>query len=102
MWPAAVSGEASLYVRVVDERVEGFPVSECQVRGCWGFRVLGGSAVFAKGFRRGSVSRRSQVHKILVTASYRRTRGIPRPIHEMISRWISLLPPPKVKITAER
>ncbi len=33
---------------------------------------------------------------------YRRTRGIPRPIHEMISRWISLLPPPKVKMTAER
>ncbi|MFE7975459.1 transposase [Streptomyces shenzhenensis] len=32
----------------------------------------------------------------------RRTRGIPRPIHEMISRWISLLPPPKVKITADR
>lgn len=36
------------------------------------------------------------------TTPYRRTRGIPRPIHEMISRWISLLPPPKVKITAER
>ncbi|MFF8908306.1 universal stress protein [Streptomyces olivaceoviridis] len=33
---------------------------------------------------------------------YRRTRGIPRPIQEMISRWISLLPPPKVKMTAER
>lgn len=32
----------------------------------------------------------------------RRTLGIPRPIHEMISRWISLLPPPKVKITADR
>lgn len=32
----------------------------------------------------------------------RRTRGIPRPIQEMISRWISLLPPPKVKMTAER
>lgn len=32
----------------------------------------------------------------------RRTRGIPRPIQEMISRWISLLPPPNVKITADR
>jgi hypothetical protein len=32
----------------------------------------------------------------------RRTLGIPSPIHEMISRWISLLPPPKVKMTAER
>ncbi|TLQ47614.1 hypothetical protein [Streptomyces marianii] len=32
----------------------------------------------------------------------RLTRGIPSPIQEMISRWISLLPPPKVKITAER
>ncbi|GHH42071.1 hypothetical protein GCM10018775_26230 [Streptomyces umbrinus] len=40
--------------------------------------------------------------KILVTPGYRRTLGMPRPIHEMISRWISLLPPPKVKITAER
>jgi NAD(P)-dependent dehydrogenase (short-subunit alcohol dehydrogenase family) len=36
------------------------------------------------------------------TARQRRTRGIPSPIHEMISRWISLLPPPKVKITADR
>ncbi|WP_407840503.1 hypothetical protein ACE1OC_35920 [Streptomyces sp. DSM 116496] len=34
--------------------------------------------------------------------SQRRTRGMPRPIHEMISRWISLLPPPKVKMTALR
>lgn len=33
---------------------------------------------------------------------HRRTRGIPNPIHAMISRWISLLPPPKVKITADR
>ena len=32
----------------------------------------------------------------------RRTLGMPSPIHEMISRWISLLPPPKVKMTAER
>ncbi|MGW5847493.1 SAV_915 family protein [Streptomyces sp. NPDC055254] len=32
----------------------------------------------------------------------RRTRGMPRPIHEMISRWISLFPPPKVKMTALR
>ncbi|GAA0299099.1 hypothetical protein GCM10009540_17900 [Streptomyces turgidiscabies] len=39
---------------------------------------------------------------ILVTSSQRRTLGIPSPIHEMISRWISLLPPPKVKITADR
>ncbi len=38
----------------------------------------------------------------LVTQHQRRTLGIPRPIQEMISRWISLLPPPKVKITAER
>lgn len=30
-----------MYVGVVDERVEGFPFRECQVRGCWGFRVLG-------------------------------------------------------------
>lgn len=35
-------------------------------------------------------------------AGQRRTRGMPRPIQEMISRWISLLPPPKVKITALR
>lgn len=41
-------------------------------------------------------------HEALVTRVHRRTRGIPSPIHEMISRWISLLPPPKVKITAER
>lgn len=40
--------------------------------------------------------------KIFVTGHHLRTRGIPSPIHEMISRWISLLPPPKVKITAER
>lgn len=40
--------------------------------------------------------------KGLVTTRQRRTRGIPRPIHEMISRWISLLPPPKVKMTADR
>ncbi|GGP46582.1 hypothetical protein GCM10010214_19630 [Streptomyces abikoensis] len=32
----------------------------------------------------------------------RRTLGIPSPIQEMISRWISLLPPPKVKMTALR
>ncbi len=38
----------------------------------------------------------------IVSAGQRRTLGIPRPIQEMISRWISLLPPPKVKITAER
>ncbi|WP_459736175.1 hypothetical protein [Streptomyces sp. E-15] len=37
-----------------------------------------------------------------VAAAYRRTRGIFRPSQEMISRWISLLPPPKVKMTAER
>lgn len=37
-----------------------------------------------------------------VPRGQRRTRGMPRPIHEMISRWISLLPPPKVKMTAER
>lgn len=35
-------------------------------------------------------------------APQRRTRGMPRPIQEMISRWISLLPPPNVKITADR
>ncbi|WP_406511687.1 ABC transporter substrate-binding protein [Streptomyces sp. NBC_00161] len=35
-------------------------------------------------------------------APQRRTRGMPRPIQEMISRWISLFPPPKVKITALR
>ncbi|ATZ28327.1 hypothetical protein SLAV_32775 [Streptomyces lavendulae subsp. lavendulae] len=35
-------------------------------------------------------------------AVQRRTRGMPRPIHAMISRWISLFPPPKVKITALR
>ncbi|MDQ1013976.1 hypothetical protein QFZ43_000525 [Streptomyces afghaniensis] len=40
--------------------------------------------------------------RLLVTGRQRRTRGIPSPIHEMISRWISLLPPPKVKMTAER
>lgn len=37
-----------------------------------------------------------------ITRAHRRTRGIPNPIQEMISRWISLLPPPKVKITADR
>lgn len=37
-----------------------------------------------------------------VRSPQRRTRGIPSPIHAMISRWISLLPPPKVKITADR
>ena len=29
---------------------------------------------------------------------YRLARGSPSPIHEMMSRWISLVPPPKVKI----
>ncbi|MFI2074200.1 MULTISPECIES: nitroreductase family protein [Streptomyces] len=40
--------------------------------------------------------------KSLVTGAQRRTLGMPRPIQEMISRWISLLPPPKVKMTALR
>ncbi len=29
-----------MYVRVVDERVEGFPVRQFQIRSCWGGRVL--------------------------------------------------------------
>ena len=34
--------------------------------------------------------------------SYRLARGSPSPIHEMMSRWISLVPPPKVKIVWPR
>ncbi len=41
-------------------------------------------------------------HSAGAAVGQRRTRGIPSPIHEMISRWISLLPPPKVKMTADR
>ncbi|GFH34531.1 hypothetical protein SCWH03_07450 [Streptomyces pacificus] len=79
-------------------RGRGSTAKPDRVRACPAPRSRGGRAAAPPAASGAAIAPRRSA----AVGGQRLTRGIPRPIQEMISRWISLLPPPKVKITADR